>query len=647
MADQPKYKIFIEGIEVPVQKIMRIQAEGEAAQVILYLWPTNKGTQIKRGSFVTIFRWEEASKTVIEHYPVLKKSGRNGLWELFWDGYLDRKPSVSRRESRSLILYCQQWSFRLNSMYMRAFNLTQLDLKYNEDRAFMGLNLIANEYFDFIMGDIESNIDHIQNKLLADGGIGEGLINMIKEAVNWDDLYARIESVANISNRFVKIENKSIDNILRQENIATIMAGQIRRMPSSTTLMSIINQIMYQALYTFVAIPSARMVYYTDDKGKKQKRLNQFLYKPQLFFATPIMSNLIFPSSIDSMEPIDTRIDQPTRVMIQRTRRIYGKYEQLDMSVKKEFFPEHVATRIATYQKNDDPKLEFRAKFTDEEILEERLVPGRIEMPFPDGLLHAADQGSDETIAQVYGRYMYEIERNISEPIRMQMKFDPYLVCGLSAAVFDEHFGYIMGRLRSIQDDIDLVNQTSKTMIELVNVRIVPGIENGSAIVMNDDDFQIDNYEGLFGGNAPFALFDDKFKNDRIGKNFYQNIFGVGAVNDVKGANGSIASGMKIVFDQYSRIGESLETFIQNMKHRPVVTEGQFMGFINATPDGTGGTGMLDSNSKYKARYSLIDVGLSGSKSDPTKAKPFMTERQEIITQYIKDIENAHYAKVA
>jgi hypothetical protein len=279
--------------------------------------------------------------------------------------------------------------------------------------------------------------------------------------------------------------------------------------------------------------------------------------------------------------------------------------------------------------------------------LEERLVPGKIEMPFPDGLLHESKKESEETIAQVYGRYMYEIERNISEPVRLQMKFDPYLVCGLSAAVFDEHFGYIMGRLRSIHDDIDVVNQTSKTIVELANVRIVPGIENGVALEMNDDDFQIDNYEGLFGGDAPFALFDEKFKNDKIGQNFYQDIFGVGSVSDVKKAGGSVAEGMRIMFNRYSASGESLETFIQDTKHRPVATEGQFMDFINADPEGKGDMGILNSNSRYKALYSSTEVGLSGSNSDPTKARPFMKERQKIINDYVRDIENAHFAKRA
>lgn len=655
MADFPKYKVFIEGIKVPVQTIIRVQTEGESSEVILYLWPTNKGTQIARGSFVVIFREEKRNSITEKTYGESLKgldSKVTSIWELFWDGYIDRKPSISRKESRSLVLYCQQWSYRLNSMYMRAYNLSMLDLSYNQDRAFMGINLEPNGFFDSTGLNIQSNISAIEQKIISSsGGIGAGLLSMIKEAVNWDELYARVEAVANIYRRFTYSENPTINLILQRENLAHVIAGQVGRMSASTTLMKIINQIMYQTLYTFISVPSPTLSQVTESRSNQSStpslssvyKLNQFIYKPQLFFAVPILSNLIFPGPIDSMEPINTRVDQPTRVMIESNTRILG-VNTSQIITNKEFFPEKVAKRCANYKTEKEGN--FLDKFTDEEFYEERLVPGRINMPFPDGLMHLVESQPEDSIAKVYGRYMYEIERNVSEPIRIQMNFDPYLICGLSAAVFDDQFGYIMGRIRTIQDTIDILNQTSKTQIEFVNVRILPGVENGVGKDVPEEDFQIENYDDLFGSSGNYAIFDDRFNNDNIGDKFYKVVFGINAVNNTV-ADKSISDSMKNIYNGYASIGESSEEYIMSIKHRPVVTEAEYMKFINAKPSDGGTLNKFDEHNRYKWQYNKRSRGRTGSGDSGIVAKPFMKERQEVIIQYIEDIENAHLAKIA
>lgn len=631
MAEYPKFKVMIEGIQINVQKIVRVQTEGESSRLILYLWPTNQGTQIKRGSFITIFRFEYRSKEIDSHYSGLEASGKEGVWELFWDGYISRKPSISRRENRSLIIYGEQWANRLKSMYMRAHSMSTMDSAYEQDKAFMGINLKATGYFDYVGKEIESSITVIQNKIIkASGDIGQGMIDMIKAAVDWDDLYARIDSVANISNRFVSATNPTINKVLAMEGVAELLAGQIARMASSTTLGRIINDIMYQTLYTYISIPSPMLSY---DEAK----LNQFLYKPQLFFAAPIVSNLIFPGPIDSMEPVETSVNQPTRVMIELNSRIIGKDIGI-LQKGKQYFPQEISNMVLRSIDRDSPSLEFKDKFTDEELREDRIVPGRVQMPFADGLMHATIGESDITIAKIYGRYMYEIERNISEPIRVQMNFDPYLICGLSGAIFDEQFGYILGRIRSIQDNIDLVNRISKTSIEMANVRIVPGIKNGIVMNVADSEFQIENYDSLFGKIEDYGLFDQKYNNDRIGREFYEVYFGVGSVKD---RASSFAAAMGSLFTNYKTVGENLPDFLQKIKHRPVVTEGEYMKFINASPADNGELLKLDSHNKYNGLYGFTEPGINGS------VRPFMHERQNIIIQYVKDIEDAHKAKIA
>jgi len=352
----PRFKIFIEGVQVPVSVINRSQVEGEPTRLTLNLWATNLGAKIRRGSYVVVFRWEDDGAVLQREDPKFKDFNVDGIWELFFDGYVEQPPSVSRRESRSLVLFCVQWLSKMNNVYIRATSLSIEIIGSLRDKAFMGIGLDPNSYFDFGGGTdpVTNALTRIKTRIASDetGGIAQGLIDLIKEAANYDDIYARVCGVTRLHDRFWYAENKRMTEFIKEQNLIDVITGQVDRMPSRTTLMQIINQLMYQSLYTMIVCPSSK---YEDDK------LYQVIYKPQVFFAVPIRAG----------------VNAPARLAVIGYNRLLGE-KYTGLYATKVYYPSSIGSNLTVdITASKYRAINFKDRYMDEELIEERIVPMR------------------------------------------------------------------------------------------------------------------------------------------------------------------------------------------------------------------------------------------------------------------------------
>ena len=582
MAGAPKIKVFIEGVLVPVSSVQRIQTEGEPTKFVVSLWPTNKGSLIRRGSYVVAFRFESDKAVLQKNDSLFGNYDVDGAWELFFDGYVQKKPTVSRREMRSTVLICSQWPQRMSSVYIHATSLSLNDIGSIRDKIFMGINPKSNEYFSLGGGSdsITNAISRIKARITSkeSEGVAAGIIELAKEAVNFDPLYARISAITRLHDRIHCVENKQMTEFVKNENLINIISGQIDNLPTTSTLMDIINQLMYQSLYTSIMIPSP---YYDSVAGV----MYQVIYKPQLFFATPVISNVIFPGSVQIIQPIEDVMQSPTRMAVIGYRRLFGS-EIAETFAEKIYYPESIGEHMSIDMKAEAyDAIDFVKKYTDEELIEERISPSSVGLPFPESVMRDVAEGTSElSLANMYGKYVFHIERNTSQPLSVTMDFDPYLICGLSGVIFDHQLGYILGRIRSIHDTIDINNNVANTVIEMVNVRVVPMVEDVSGVtsIIQDASLQISGYDDLFGAGG---FFDDKFKNSNIGSNFYEFCFKSKAIYNVLDKTNPVSSALYNLYKKYNSIpGESVEKYIRFLKYRSVMTEKEYMDYIGAIP---------------------------------------------------------------
>lgn len=646
--DRVRYKVLLEGVKVPVSAITRRQEEGSPARLTLRLWPTSSGAKIAKGTSVVVFRWEDDPVVLTKLDDKFPESGKRGVWLLFFDGYIDQSPLISRRETHSLEVSCVQWSERLNTVFIRSRSIGEIDLGSTRDKAFMGIGGMEenpNPYFtdSIIPGDALLSIKNMIAGAL--GGVGAALLNLVKLSVNYDELYARVVAVNELNRRFFSVENKLVTGFLARETLLDVMSRQVENMPTTTSLYAIINKLMLQVLYTASMVPSPMI----DDNG-----LHQFVYKPQLFFAPPMKCNIIFPTSVEMMEPVRSRYDQPTRVAFIGQSRQLG--DAGDRFTPKIFFPDKLGQIFNTIEMGDYDYMKFEKKYTDEELIQERIVPSFSGLPFQDSTLNAdTTPKSVHGLSSILGRYSYYLEANSTNPLSLTLDFDPWLVCGYSSYVIDEKFGYVLGRLRTITDIININDNTEKTIVEMVNIRVVDDMDAASS-------WQIPGYNDLFGiedAGESGAFFDESLNNENIDETLHVPHFGCKSIiNDDDGywappnptvllPEDKIPLAMRSIKKAAQGVsGEYFRKFLWNFKKRPIATEGEYMAFLGARVNDKEIEDKYASSDKYDTGYGFTDKAVFEGTKEATKTNmiPFMKERQDIILGYIEDIKRRHLA---
>lgn len=659
---EARLKVVVEGVSVPANHATRTQQEGSPTSCVVSLWPTHLGSQIRRGSQVQVFYWEEDDVVLAredpEHFVEHQALGVTGVWKLFFDGYLTKKPTISRRGQSGLILYCAGWTRRLNQVHVRSAGLGAQDVKVDQDRAFLGINPEADTIFTDLditgegMGGLNGEIE----QLISNKGVGASILDFFRSAARYDPLFARIHEVTNLSKRMAYLDNPIVQEFLQQQRILDIVTNSVKRLPKETSLAKVLGLALQYSLATNINLGSP---YFADGT------LYQQIYKPQLFFSVPPKSNIIFPATIDHMEPVQEQMAQPTRYALVGHNRIFGS-QLANSYAGRLFYPEAIRDALQDFSSAEYTALAFEEKYTEEELIEDTITPQVSGMPFPDSLMQYGENDSGQGLADFYGRYAYHLARNNSDPIQIQTDFDPYLLCGLSAAILDNKFGFILGRVRSITDTIDVQNETMKTSFQLLNLRMPGGVDpnSGEMQILPDSELQIDGYDQLFGSSYESgAFFPTDLNNENISENFYEEFFGVPSIinttdqyyNIIVGdlENQRIGKSLAGIYQLYREVtGETLADFVRHFKHRPIVNEGQYMAFIGAVPEkplfkkikaDTPGE-RYQSSQHYKAQYTATDY-LSTEAGEGVQ--PFMVDRQDPVLDYIEDIREWNLAKLA
>ena len=589
MREKVKFKVLIEGVSVPVSAIARQQHEGMPARCIISLFPTRVGLKIYRGTSVIIFRWESEREILKAQDPKLPESV-DGAWLLFFDGYVTQSPQVSKRESRAVILQCVQWIERLNSVYIRTLSIKNPDFSAMRDRVFMGTSPYGIGRYG--VADPEVGAVQAVQQIIAAKGVGGAMRALVGASAKFDRLFSRIMVLNNLENRFVNAENTIMAKFMERNNLLNVITGQVPTMPAHTTVAQMMNTFMLQALYTSIMLPSPM---YEPQSGRATSefigpldvkgRLNQYIYKPQLFFAAPPKSNVVFPTHIMRMEALESGLRRPTRMAVVSENRLLGEELARTFSISL-FYPEGLQQKIGAgvdLDRKAYEKLSFADLYTGDELLEDRLQPEVVRIPFAESMLVHGGLSSEnsDTLARLYGRYMFHTARYASDPLSVSTKFDPYLICGLPCVILDDEFGYILGRARTVSDTINVVAGTMSTVIELANVRMVDDQQADLA----DDDLSMEGYNQLFGDEiADRVFFDQKFSNEQISQSFYEPFFGVRAVhNDQDGyqdaypekkAVAPLVAALAGLFRRYQSVRSSpeAEKWIAKIKQRPIVT---------------------------------------------------------------------------
>lgn len=656
MRFNPKFKVLIEGVEVQASSIIRQQREGSPATCDITIWPSADAFEINRGSHVTVF-WKEQNQDLLRRqYPDIARTvPRDGVWKLFFDGYVVHKPKIVKQRNSEVRLQCASFILRLDDVRLIASSLTAASNVQYRDRAFYGTNPRSRSVFNQVQIDGAGNaISQIQEQM-GSNGVAQTLVNLVHQAADYDEMFARVHAASRMRDRVNFLDNEATRVLVEQNNLISVLTNSIGSLPAATSLWQIINNILHATMYMVTSQSSPALI---------DGSLRQILYRPQLFFSVPPKCNIIFPANMISIQSEEPYGNRPTRMVMTSYMRMYGENHAGSPFANRLYYPAEIGAGLSLSEFSLDTygSLPLTDRFTEEELLQDRVTPTRQEMPFNEALF--LQEGSEENLARSYGGYYYHMARNTTDNVRASTSFDPYLLHGFPGVIFDDHLGMVMGRIQYVMDSIDLRNSRYETTLEMTNVRIAGGIRNGRAVLLdNDDALTIEGYDNIF-GVPPDGFFDDTYRDESIGESLYLPEFGVDSVvntNDafyrafyksgVPEANLRAAS-LAGIYRTYRETADTDQhKFVEEVKFRPIVSEGEYMDFLGAVPEQNPSAGdttpqAFRTSDRYAAQYELESEGYPAGDED-SRIKPFMKERQEKVKTYVNNLRAAFFTDIA
>lgn len=657
MIDNPKLRLYLEGIKSPLKSVTRVQQAGEPVECKIELYPTAKGRHIKRGTSVQVYFWDDDRTNMPKITDEVKNKRIKGVWRVFFDGYVFLTPGISRDKSggRALTLHCQDHGYRLGDIYIKRGSIGAIDINANKDTAFYAISPTKLSDAKLGTADQTSAINTqtvVQNALVKDG-IAAAVSEYMRKSADFDRMFNRLNSIYKIEERFGESENAAMQALLKSDSLVSILTKQISAMEGETTLMGLMNAFLIKSFYNILFIGSP----FYDYAGKEKKdQMQQYNFVPQIFFGVPPACNMIFPIQLSSFSQQD-KINPPTRYAMYGSARLMpeGTGGVTGLRTMKEFFPERIAALVRQEKIAEAMGGDMNKVYTDEELVEDRVRPTFSRLPFGDIIL--SDEKTDDqsnNMLRVYGKYHYHIARNSLSSLQATLSFDPYLVCGLPSMIYDDTYGYILGKIHSITDVIAPQQKTMSTTITLVNLRLVDEGEPES-------EFKIEDYESLFVEDGEDVsedmsntkFFDSIYRDENIGDEVYRKIIGCGSMMDSVVSEDDVTLDLafsdavrryKVVSgDRVSQ--EEVWKFVNDFKFRNIATQGHLAAFMGMEENHADNLDIsADKNfyrfsrKNYKARYkSIADV-------DDGADAPFMEERQDIVKDYVKQIQDNFFA---
>jgi len=192
-------------------------------------------------------------------------------------------------------------------------------------------------------------------------------------------------------------------------------------------------------------------------------RLNQQIFRPDVWFAPPPRCNVLFPDQYTQMSYTRSFMAEPTRLLLKTNDEFFGEDELFDNFF---FAPKSVVVNV----KKGDPNLQ---KLFSGGVLDHELFTGVLPVFEKMGELNifAAQSGVEKGkhlkvgLAQRSTNFLYFKYRFAARSMSLSCRFNPYIACGFPGLIIDRYVD-----LGVIERHNILLEKLGKNARELKNV---------------------------------------------------------------------------------------------------------------------------------------------------------------------------------
>jgi hypothetical protein len=503
-------KLYLEGIEIPIQQIQIIEQAGMSAQSIIQVPLNDTALDIEPRTTVHVF---------------YKDTFTNNNWLLIFEGEVAGTNIFKSTNSRAISLTCtsliNHWEYAIKSgsslnnngdsgFLTSRVNLTFSNLEENEKnipnelrKAREIIKEVEKLNFDnknfTIPSTANNNLEdknekenndtlieqtiNLVNELPSAGGLNAIFQKAISDNANDLGLTTILKSIIDefsksnigytvphivykITTRIKAFYNERLNVLLKGTLGSKFMEGQFDNISSQSSLIVTIMKILNLLNYKLI---SSSAPTYNEETGSPQS----FVFLPTPTTFAPIACNIIFKDEVSDLQYSRNYLNEITRLAgnsYPTNETIYGKVDNYLQSL----VPIVIApTRYLTYNTNGIPELIL----TKEERM--RGVYGNfIQNDFAfliasidKETLKTLENENEETVkkfTQEYsGRYLdseYQNKKLSTRTFSITTTYSPYRLCGMPGIFIDDKLPNVMGLLYNITSIID-ANGSSQSQI--------------------------------------------------------------------------------------------------------------------------------------------------------------------------------------
>lgn len=296
-------KLYLEGIEVPFIGTTITSSVGMASIAYVDVVPHHTINHIKPRTHVSIAVRDYHN--IADNFPYVL------AWEGEVFGYSFGKTSQSRSMSLSCIDFTSYWDNALTYYFNAQSSLG----KGTGDILPVGLDyLSAKAAGQDIVTTVHSTASFfrtIMEEVLKQPGKDfiDAFVAVINKLTQINDFYKAAETRYKIANRITLKSSGQLEELLKQKESLDWFNGVIGKESGFETLRSTINDLMSILFHDQTTVPFPAFV------GKENKRMGQFVFKPNLYMIAPPLCNVFYPDEYSSFNFTRNFFREPTRIL--------------------------------------------------------------------------------------------------------------------------------------------------------------------------------------------------------------------------------------------------------------------------------------------------------------------------------------------
>ena len=455
------FRLFLEGVEVPVAGGQVIEQRNEKTQASFKLPPAPAILCIRpRTHLLCTYRINA------------------GDWEVLFEGETAgrgfMKSAVSGQQATiNAVSFASQLDIGMRS-YLEQVKDPGIEISVFKGRLEAQAQEQMNDFFS--TGDFNSKIFEALFKDGATGGL-DGMLYQVIQLLytgEWTSpFFLKMESKYKMTERFLAIMPGLMEHFAQRQNIGTLFRNTVlSSTTANTTVWSLINLIQQLTWVEYI-------------ENNRIGRGPKFMLKPNLFWAVPPRCNCIFPDQYGQANFNINELGEITRLHVRVQNELTNKDFDSESAIGFVSYRNTTATApTALANCAGFKKLPFYEKHQYEtyEETERGIIPKIISLSgahdaalgayWAKDVHHTGSSGPKaEDVTRYRNEYIhkfasaqYFLEKYSGRPIPLAMIFSPQLQTGYPGAIFTD-YGYLLGDMSQTVHEFDAVGGVTTSCV--------------------------------------------------------------------------------------------------------------------------------------------------------------------------------------